>query len=98
MLLAEAVFFGKRATKRVIASIVIVCLGVGLSTVTDTQARYLCICAGAGTFHRGNMGFCRPVQRMVMPVQAAGVIFVAPAQTAAVHRPNLSRDVAEAAM
>lgn len=37
VLLAEAVFFGKRATKRVVASIVLVCLGVGLSTVTDTQ-------------------------------------------------------------
>ena len=61
MLLAEAVFFGKRATKRVTASIVVVCLGVGLSTVTDTQARYLYICAGADTFHRGNMGSCRPV-------------------------------------
>ncbi|KAK9844032.1 hypothetical protein WJX81_002459 [Elliptochloris bilobata] len=37
VLLAEAVFFGKRATKRVVASIVLVCIGVGLSTITDTQ-------------------------------------------------------------
>ena len=80
VLLAEAVFFGKRATKRVTASIVVVCLGVGLSTVTDTQARYLYLCAGADTFHGGKMGSCRPMQRMAMPVQTAGGSFVAPAR------------------
>ena len=37
VLLAEAVFFGKRASRKVVAAIVVVCLGVGLSTVTDTQ-------------------------------------------------------------
>ncbi|KAK9915489.1 hypothetical protein WJX75_009938 [Coccomyxa subellipsoidea] len=37
VLLAEAVFFGKRASRKVVAAIVIVCCGVGLSTVTDTQ-------------------------------------------------------------
>ena len=70
----------KRATKRVTASIVVVCLGVGLSTVTDTQARYLYLCAGADTFHGGKMGSCRPMQRMAMPVQTAGGSFVAPAR------------------
>ena len=39
VLAAEAVFFGKRASRKVVAAIVIVCLGVGLSTVTDTQVR-----------------------------------------------------------
>ena len=37
VLVAEAVFFGKRATRKVVAAIVLVCVGVGLSTVTDTQ-------------------------------------------------------------
>ena len=37
VLLAEAIFFGKRATRKVVAAIVVVCCGVGLSTVTDTQ-------------------------------------------------------------
>lgn len=37
VLLAEAVFFGKRASRKVVAAIVVVCMGVGLSTVTDTQ-------------------------------------------------------------
>ena len=39
VLAAEAVFFGKRASRKVVAAIVIVCMGVGLSTVTDTQVR-----------------------------------------------------------
>lgn len=34
---AEFIFFGKRASRKVVASIVLVCLGVGLSTVTDTH-------------------------------------------------------------
>ncbi|GMH42075.1 hypothetical protein BSKO_09994 [Bryopsis sp. KO-2023] len=33
----EASFFGKRASRRVTLSVVVVCLGVGLATVTDTQ-------------------------------------------------------------
>lgn len=37
VLAAESVFFGKRASRKVVAAIVIVCMGVGLSTVTDTQ-------------------------------------------------------------
>jgi hypothetical protein len=37
VLLAEAVLFGKRASRKVVAAIVVVCAGVGLSTVTDTQ-------------------------------------------------------------
>jgi len=37
VLAAEAVFFGKRSSRKVVASIVLVCAGVGLSTVTDTQ-------------------------------------------------------------
>ena len=37
VLLAEAVFFGKRASRKVVAAIVVVCFGVGLSTVTDSQ-------------------------------------------------------------
>lgn len=37
MLLAEFAFFGKRASRKVVASIALVCLGVGLSTITDTQ-------------------------------------------------------------
>ena len=37
VLLAEAIFFGKRASRKVVAAIVVVCAGVGLSTVTDTQ-------------------------------------------------------------
>lgn len=37
MLLAEAVFFRKRSSRKVVASIMLVCLGVGLSTVTDTH-------------------------------------------------------------
>ena len=37
VLLAEFFFFGKKASKQVVAAIVIVCIGVGLSTVTDAQ-------------------------------------------------------------
>jgi hypothetical protein len=37
VLAAEAVFFGKLASRRVVAAIVVVCMGVGLSTVTDTE-------------------------------------------------------------
>jgi len=37
VLAAEAVFLGKKATPRVTASIAVVCLGVGLATVTDPQ-------------------------------------------------------------
>jgi solute carrier family 35, member E3 len=37
VLAAEAVFLGKRATPRVTASIAVVCLGVGLATVSDPQ-------------------------------------------------------------
>ncbi|KAK9830364.1 hypothetical protein WJX72_011308 [[Myrmecia] bisecta] len=37
VLVAEAVFFGKQASRRVVAAIVLVCLGVGLATITDTQ-------------------------------------------------------------
>lgn len=36
-MLAEAIFFGKRASRKVVLAIIVVCLGVGLSTVTDTQ-------------------------------------------------------------
>lgn len=37
VLAAEAVFFGRRSSRKVVASIVLVCAGVGLSTVTDTH-------------------------------------------------------------
>ena len=37
MLAAEFVFFGKKSSRKVVASIVLVCVGVGLSTVTDTH-------------------------------------------------------------
>lgn len=33
----EAAFFGKRASRKIIAAVLVVCLGVGLATVTDTQ-------------------------------------------------------------
>lgn len=33
----EATFFGKRPCKKTIASVVVVCLGIGLATVTDSQ-------------------------------------------------------------
>ena len=37
VLMAEFVFFGKKSSRKVVASIVLVCVGVGLSTVTDTH-------------------------------------------------------------
>lgn len=33
--MAEAIFFGKRAGRNVIFAILLVCIGVGLSTITD---------------------------------------------------------------
>ena len=35
VLVAEAIFFGKRASRNVVLSILLVCVGVGLSTITD---------------------------------------------------------------
>lgn len=37
VLAIEAVFFGKRASPRVTMSVVVVCIGVGLATITDSQ-------------------------------------------------------------
>lgn len=99
VLLAEAVFFGKRATKRVTASIVVVCLGVGLSTVTDTQARSLHLCAGAGTLSRFDLETCqRGVRlRLCRWHEEPGSAIQHPRNLVAAHRPSLSRDVAQAA-
>lgn len=50
VLAAEAVFFGKRSSPRVTASIGVVCLGVGLATITDPQvgAGLMGLAVGAG--------------------------------------------------
>lgn len=37
VLAIEAAFFGKRPCKRTIASVLVVCLGIGLATLTDSQ-------------------------------------------------------------
>lgn len=39
VLLLEFLLLGHRATHRVIASVAVVCIGVGVCTVTDTQVR-----------------------------------------------------------
>eukprot|EP00884_Botryococcus_braunii_P012748 jgi/Botrbrau1/21474/Bobra.0216s0082.1 len=50
VLVSEAVFFGKTATRKVVASILVVCAGVGVSTVSDTDlgSNYLGWAVGAG--------------------------------------------------
>ena len=51
VLLLEFLLLGHRVTSRVIASVAVVCIGVGVCTVTDTQVR---VCVG----HKASLSRC----------------------------------------